>query len=130
MRDDVWSAWPGLLSGDEHEEFKQLLDGMSSKPANDVPPPFSGRPTAGEGQDPISSASRAKSKSPAEYARRIKSLTPGQLAYDNGTPFTGERNGVRYLQGKRLASRPRNVSGSSLQDYASRFPDAARIKVL
>jgi hypothetical protein len=52
------------------------------------------------------------------------------LAYDNGTPFTGERNGVRYMQGVRLTNRPRKLSSSSMEDYASRFPGAARIKIL
>jgi hypothetical protein len=120
------------LSDDDFEEFQQLLDGLSAKPAEDVPPPFSGQPTPGGGQDPSTSASRARSsaKSPAEDAKRILSLTPGQLAYDNGTPFTGERNGVRYMQGVRLTNRPRKLSSSSMEDYASRFPGAARIKIL
>jgi hypothetical protein len=120
------------LSDDAFEEFQQLLDGMSAKPADDEPSPFSGRPTAGGGQDPVTSASRARSsaRSPAEDAKRILSPTPGQLFYDNGTPFTGERNGYRYYQGVRLDSRPREVSASEQQSYASRFPNAARIKVL
>ena len=103
------------------------------EPAEDEPPPFSGRPTAGGSQDPITSASRAEDwKSPAmdANARRIKSLTPGQLAYSNGTPFTGELDGYRYYQGVRLDSRPHKLSSSSMEDYASRFPGAARIKVL
>jgi hypothetical protein len=108
---------PHLSDGD-NAEFQQLLDGLSDKRTNDEP-------------SPISSASRAQSKSPAEDARRIKSLTPGgELAYDNGTPFTGERNGVRYLEGVRLNHRRRTVSGSALQSYAKRFPNAARIKAL
>jgi hypothetical protein len=120
------------LSDDDNEEFKQLLGGLSPNPAEDEPPPFSGRPTPGGGQDPITSASRARSsaRSPAEDARRILSLTPGQLVYDMGRPFTGERNGVLYSEGVRLKSRPRKVSSSSMKDYASRFPGAARIKVL
>jgi len=118
------------LSDDDFEQFKQLLDGMSPKSAEDEPPPFSGRPTAGGSQDPITPASRAPSvKSPAKDAMRIKSLTPGgQLAYDMGSPFTGERNGVSYYQGVRLNGRPRKVSTSSAQSYAKRFPNAARLR--
>jgi hypothetical protein len=119
------------LSDGNFEQFKQLLDGVSSKLAEDLPPPFSGRPTPGGGQDPSTAASRARpSYSFAEDAKRIKSLTPGQLAYDMGSPFTGERGGIRYYQGVRLKGPRRKVDASSLQSYAKRFPGTARIKVL
>jgi hypothetical protein len=73
---------------------------------------------------------------------RIKSLTPGDLAYKDGVPFTGTTpNGDEYIHGRlrrpaRDAVTQRGqrstlaMDEASAEGFFSRFPDARRFRSL
>jgi hypothetical protein len=74
---------------------------------------------------------------------RIKSLTPGDLVYKDGTPFTGTMpNGDQFIDGALLRRPARDASTqrghrstlamdeASAEGFFTRFPDARRIRKL
>jgi hypothetical protein len=103
----------------------------------DQPPPFRGAPQA-----PYTSSGDAERRA-ALGMSRIKSLTPGDLVYKDGTPFTGTTpNGDEYIHG-RLRRPARDavtherghhstpaMDAASAEGFFTRFPDARRIRSL
>jgi hypothetical protein len=92
--------------------------------------------------DPIipQHSSEAQRAAALENMSRIKSLTPGDLAYKDGVPFTGTMpNGDQYIHGARLRRPARDAStqrghhstpamdAASAEGFFTRFPEAARI---
>jgi hypothetical protein len=104
----------------------------------DQPAPFRGAPQA-----PYTSSGDAERRA-ALGMSRIKSLTPGDLVYKDGTPFTGTTpNGDQYLHGARLRRPARDahtherghrftgaMDAASAEGFFTRFPDARRIRSL
>jgi hypothetical protein len=110
----------------------------------DEPSPFQGAPRVGGGQVPYTSPGDAERHAALENMSRIKSLTPSNIAYKDGVPFTGTMpNGDQYLHGARLRRPAHDTSthegrhGSTLamdaasaEGFFTRFPDARRIRSL
>jgi hypothetical protein len=104
----------------------------------DQPPPFRGEPQA-----PYTSPGDAE-RHAALGMSRIKSLTPGDLVYRDGTPFTGTTpNGDQYLHGARVRNPARDahtrergrrftgaMDSAAAKAFAERWPEIARVKVL
>jgi hypothetical protein len=79
-----------------------------------------------------------------ENMKRIKSFTPGDVVYKDGTPFTGTMpNGDQFIHGARLRNPVRDASAhvrghrstpamdeASAEGFFTRFPDARRIRKL
>jgi hypothetical protein len=102
----------------------------SPKTSMDQPPSFSGRP--GESMDPMMppDSGEAQRDAALENMSRIQSLTPGDLVYKDGTPFSGRApNGDQYIHGARLR-RPAPAMDESAKGFFARFPDARRIQKL
>jgi hypothetical protein len=105
----------------------------------DEPPAFRGAPRVGGGQVPYTSSGDAERRGALENMKRIKSFTPADVVYKDGTPFTGTMpNGDQFIHGARLR-RPagdaqRRFTGAmdtaSTEDFYRRFPGAARIRVI
>jgi hypothetical protein len=105
----------------------------------DQPPPF-----RGASQAPYTSPGDAERHAALENMKRIRSLTPGDLAYKDGVPFTGTMpNGDQYLHGARLRNPARDahtherghrftgaMDAASTKGFYERYPDAARIRIL
>jgi hypothetical protein len=99
--------------------------------AMDQPPPFSGRPR--ESMDPTMPPESAEAQRDAalENMSRIQSLTPGDLVYKDGTPFSGRApNGDQYIYGARLQRPAPAMDAASTKGFFTRFPDARRIRSL
>jgi hypothetical protein len=105
----------------------------------DQPPPFRGAPQA-----PYTSPGDAERHAALENMKRIKSLTPGDLAYKDGVPFTGTMpNGDQFIHGALLRRPARDtlthegrhgstlaMDAASAEGFFTRFPDARRIRIL
>jgi hypothetical protein len=112
----------------------------------DEPAPFSGRPTAGGKMDPVipPHSSEAQRAAALENMSRIRSFTPADNTYKDGTPFTGTMpNGDQYIHGARLRRPARDavtherghrstpaMDEASAEGFFTRFPDARRIRSL
>jgi hypothetical protein len=95
----------------------------------DQPPPFGGRP--GESIDPMMppDSGEAQRDAALENMSRIQSLTPGDLVYKDGTPFTGTTpNGDQFIHGARLRRPAPAMDEASAKGFFARFPDARRIR--
>jgi hypothetical protein len=85
----------------------------------------------------------AERRAALENMSRIKSLTPSDIAYKDGVPFTGTMpNGDEYIHG-RLRRPARDtltherghrstlaMDGASAEGFFTRFPDARRLRSL
>jgi hypothetical protein len=103
----------------------------SPKTSIDQPPPSSGRPRGS--MDPMMPPDSAEAQRDAalENMSRIQSLTPGDLVYKDGTPFTGTMpNGDQYIHGARLRRPAHAMDATSAKGFFTRFPDARRIRSL
>lgn len=62
----------------------------------------------------------------SDSAARIRTYTPGQVDYVNGSVANGRIGGFEYRHGVRTNTAP--AQSSSAADFAKRFPTAARIR--
>jgi len=115
----------------EHHSAQQQAQ-VADEPS---PPPFSGRPRVGGGEYPNTSASRPNdrtepAKSPAADAMRVNGFDPAHLAYNNGMPANGVIGGIRYEHGLPCKHGADTRSAAESEDFASRFPSVARVRVV
>jgi hypothetical protein len=106
------------------------------------PPPTPGTPRTGGSMMPYTSPGDADRHAALENMSRIRSFTPADLTYKDGTPFTGTMpNGDQYIHGARLR-RPAGdahqrghrftgaMDSAAAKEFADRWPEIARVRVL
>ena len=128
-----------ISHGDEGPASGPSSGGESPGFGQDQPPPFRGAPQA-----PYTSSGDAE-RHAALGMSRVESLTPGDLVYKDGTPFTGTAsNGDQFIHGARLRNPARDAvthegghhftgamdSAAAKKSFAERWPEIARIRVL
>ena len=135
VRSSAGGAIPGGLTGSH--------DPANRRQGMDEPPPFPGAPRAGGGPAPYTSSGDADRHAALENMSRIRALTPSDIAYKDGVPFTGTMpNGDEYIHGALLRRPARDtltqrghrstlaMDAASAEDFFTRFPDARRLRKL